>query len=173
MTPLSELHYFEVDMGEAANDLRAALLIGLHGFNESHANDLGVDFSGTSMRVFGAEAPLRMFFEQPRTQRLVAVCEKLTPPARVPASTQGVAVTRHRPASRNQGARVRRFERRNPGVVLPAAKTIRCDLAIALSSKSTKQDFLLKLARRSAPLSETVVFNSYGLCAPGASVPSF
>lgn len=173
MTRLSELHYFEVDMGAEAGDLRPALFRGLHGYNESHADNLGLDFSGTSVRVFGAQAPLRAFFEQPRTQRLVAACERLVPPSPVPSTTEAVRVTRHRPAQRNQPARLLRFQKRNPGVALPTAPTIRCDLAVPMSSKSTQQEFMLKLARRSAEQSELVEFNAYGLCAGGSSVPLF
>ncbi len=173
MTLLTELHYFEVDMGDAASELRPALFRGVHGFNESRANELGVDFSGTSVRVFGAQGPLREFFQQARTQRLVAMCERSVSPTAVPSAEEAVRVTRHRPAQRNQPARRKRFEARNPGVALPKAPTLRCDLAVPMVSESTKQPFLLKLARRTAELSLTVEFNSYGLCVGNSSVPLF
>lgn len=173
MTPLAELHYFEVDLGADAEDLRPALFSGVHGFNARNQDALGIDFSGTCLRVFGARAPLLAFFEQSRTQRLVAVCSRFTPPAQVPAASEAVTVLRHRPAGRQQPSRLRRFAARNPGVVLAPAKPIRCDLVVPLTSVSTEQDFLLKLARRPAALSAAVEFNSYGLCANGTSLPLF
>lgn len=173
MTLLSDLHYFEVDLGGSAEELRSALFSGVHGFNESRANDLGLDFSGTLVRVFGAVGPLNEFFQQARTQRLVALCERSSSPQGVPAAQEAVRVTRHRPSQRNQPARVRRFEARNPGVKLKDAPTLCCALAVPMASKSTKRPFLLKLARVRAELSPTVEFNSYGLCAANSSVPLF
>lgn len=173
MTPVAELHYFEVDLGDSAEELRSALFSGVHGFNTRNNDALGIDFSGTGMRVFGPQPALQAFFEQPRTQRLLAVCLRFTAPAFVPAATKAVSVLRHRPAGRQQPARLRRFAARNPDVALAPAKTIRCDLAVPLSSQSTGQEFLLKLARRPAAPSAAVRFNSYGLCAPGSSLPAF
>lgn len=173
MTPLSELYFFEVDFADMAKELRPALFSGVHGFNAKNENALGLDFSGTQMRVFGNKPCLQSFFEQPRTQRLLALCASFKSPAKVKVTDKGVRLTRHRPASRTQPSRLRRFAQRNPSVELQDVKRISSDLVVPVCSDSTKQEFLLKLRRSSASPSSEVRFNAYGLCAEGTALPLF
>lgn len=173
MIKLQDLNYFEIDMGAAFSEIRPALLQNIHGYNAHHGNSLGVDFFGSIARVFGAEQPLKKFYNQVKMQRLITLCEQVKPPSLVPSTSQAVVVARHRQSSRNQPARLRRFAKRNPGIELQAKTPIKSDLAVSLNSKSTKNDFLLKLSRRPAPLTDSVQFNGYGLCEQGFSVPFF
>lgn len=172
MPKLSELHFFELEFDqEDASELRAALVWALHGFNAVNDNALGLDFSGTKVRVFGEEGALGAFFRQPRISRMAAMATTCKAPAPVPASNEAVYVGR---CSKGMSpARQRRFARRNEGQPVPSLKAVRSDLVIPLRSKTNGNEFLLKLVRRDAPLSEQVAFTSYGTCREGSSLPVF
>lgn len=171
MPSLSALHYFELDMGEAADELRPALFAAIHGFNTKNENALGLDFSGMKMRVFGEEGPLTSFFTQPRILRMLALAAGCRPPAPVPACDKAVYVGRD---SRGMSpARLRRFMARNPDAPRPSVHVPRADLAVSVRSQSNGRTFLLKLVRRDAPMTPFLQFSSYGTCAGGSSVPLF
>lgn len=173
MALLSKLFYFELDLDEHFHDIVPTLTWFVHGFNVKNDNALGVDYPGTKMRVFGEEGPLKSFFAQAKVQRALTMAVAVTAPTPVPAVTAGVRVCRNRAGTRTQPARLRRFAKRNPGMALPDFKDSASDVQLALSSKRTQQDFLLKLRRAPSELSQEVLFNSYGLCTEGSSLPAF
>jgi len=173
MTELKDLHYLELDFGEQAAEMRSALFSHVHSFNVKNSAALGIDCWRSLARVFGSADALSSFVEQTRIQRMLALCTAFRPIAAVPTTDRAVSLTRHRPATRTQPSRLRRFAERNPDVGPLNLAPVRCDLVVPMRSTSTQQDFLLKLCRKDTPLTPVVKFNAYGLCAEGTSVPLF
>jgi len=166
--------------GEDGAELITEVARHVHAFNREHDNALGIDFPawevGTSLnvaeriRVFGNKDALSKFIAQPRGLRLLGLGTiARTALAEAPAGAPTAAVVRDNAANKTKPSHARRREAR--GCSAFAGVHAKPGFALTFASQTTKQDFQLKMRKKSvdaAPLR----FNSYGLCVEGG-LPQF
>lgn len=179
---LTALHYVDYSaQGEDSAEMIAEIVRLVHAYNREHGNVLGLDFPGwvagesfagaQQVRVFGEKEQLAVFIRQPRAVRLMSMGDVArSMVARVPVGAGAAAVVRDSAADKNKPSHARRRERRGVGVF--SGERAKPQFGVAFTSKSTGQEFLLKMKKRVAEAAEAVQFNSYGLCLQGG-VPQF
>lgn len=181
MTAVDTLHYVDVLLSGDAEDLAPAVLATVHNFNSNNDNALGIDIPSwtqgkasagvTHLRILGPHAELNDYLRQSKVARMMAMCSSIAQPALVP---KGAALAQLRRNSRSDKLKPcyqrRRAARGHaPMENKPAAHK---GASIAVTSRSTGQEFLLKLVKTAVGDNPDVTFNSYGLCLAGG-VPQF
>lgn len=182
MTELSFLHYIDYTcQGDDGPQSIEEVARHVHAFNRDNGNSLGYDFpawvvggkltDARHIRLFGDKDALSRFIRQPRSARLLGMGDvarsAITP---VPVGAPLAAVVRDAAAGKAKPSHARRREAR--GVPAYTSRKPQAQFSISFSSKSTGQDFLLKLKKKAVEVGGMPEFNSYGACRAGG-VPQF
>lgn len=179
------LHFTEIAFQEDPQEFLPITLSFVHRFNAEHGNALGVDYpqwgpSGfikglSRIRVLGTFDQVTAFLASPKVARLAGLCGAFTAVQAVPAGAELAALSRDNRNDHFKPSYGRRLEKRalaRQGAVPAVSAKVPFANAVPVASKSTRQDFLLKLKKTAFQGPREVEFTSYGLCKRGG-VPQF
>jgi CRISPR-associated endoribonuclease Cas6/Csy4 subtype I-F len=188
MNAQTTLHFLELAFQAEEQEFLPTAVQYLHSFNAKNDNALGVDLRGWSagsnfqgapvLRVLGTAQALKDFTSQPKLSRLATLCGLSLKVCAVPVTAELVSVTRDNRSDKAKPAYARRLARRlaerTGAPVLEAAPRWRhaSEASVSLTSQSNKQNFLLRLKKRTVQVAAPAKFNAYGLCIAGG-IPQF